>query len=71
MTNTIVVFGGDSYGDGYSGDRRKSFRSENGRRGNQVVVRSVANQMELETGVMPTLIRRLPSWAVGPTKARF
>ena len=26
MTNTIVVFGGDSYGDGYSGDRRKRFR---------------------------------------------
>jgi hypothetical protein len=33
----------------------KEVRSENGSRGNQGAVRSVANQMELETGEMPTL----------------
>jgi hypothetical protein len=33
----------------------KDVHLENGRRGNQGAVRSIANQMELETGVMPTL----------------
>jgi hypothetical protein len=33
----------------------KDVRSESGSRGNKGAVRSVANQMELETGVMPTL----------------
>jgi hypothetical protein len=33
----------------------KDVHSENGRRAKQGAVRSVANQMELETGVMPTL----------------
>jgi hypothetical protein len=33
----------------------KDVRSENGRRANQSAVRSVANQMELETGEMPSL----------------
>jgi hypothetical protein len=33
----------------------KDVRSESGRRGNQGAVRSVANQMELETGKKPTL----------------
>jgi hypothetical protein len=33
----------------------KDVRSENGRRGNQGAVCSVTNQMELETGEMPTL----------------
>ena len=34
----------------------KDVRSENGRRGNQGAVRSVANQMELKTGEVPTLV---------------
>jgi hypothetical protein len=34
---------------------KKDVRSENGRRANQGTVRSFANQMELKTGVMPSL----------------
>ena len=33
----------------------KDVRSESGKRGNKGTVRSVANQMELKTGEMPTL----------------
>jgi hypothetical protein len=33
----------------------KEIRSENGRRASQANIRSIANQMKEETGIMPTL----------------